>query len=153
MRITFSLLILCFAFLSSATPGEEGGGGEVVSTPGIADGAFEVDGFAVVQVNDLRPAPWSGDLSPPLLFEIVRPDAGAVSVGRILSSCTCLAIRTPRRDFARGERAFIELRNIKPTPAEGATYAFFVQLTAPREVTLRFDVFVKSEQRPDSGKN
>ena len=123
-------------------------GQEVVSSMGLAFGSFEEKGFAIVPATGILPAPEPTDLANPMLFEIVRPSLSSFSIGRILSSCGCLSIRAPQRDFMPGERAFIELRNIKPTPREGATYAFFVHLTTPEEVTLRYDVFVQSERAP-----
>ena len=152
MRIHLLSLFLIIAFFATAIdaadqpPGAEGQ--EVVSSMGLAFGSFEEKGFAIIPVPDISPAPEPTDLAKPMLFEIIRPSLAAFSIGRILSSCGCLSIRAPQRDFLPGQRAFIELRNTKPTPKEGATYAFFVHLTTPEELTLRFDVFVKSESAP-----
>lgn len=149
MRIT--VLRLAAALLLFAAPAAavdilyQGEPEEVVSTPGLSFGSFEEGGYAIAPVADFLPASHPDDLSPPKLFEIVRPGLAAIKIGRILSSCTCLTIVAPRREFMAGERAFLELRNVKPTPKDGATYAFFVQLTQPADLTLRYDVFVKSE--------
>lgn len=152
MRFRFLALILIPVLCVAAIRAEDlpcaSEGPEVVSTMGLSFGSFEEKGYTIVPVEDIVPAPDPGDLAKPMLFEIVRPNLAAISIGRILSSCGCLSIRSPQRNFLPGERAFIELRNVKPTPKEGATYAFFVQLTAPEELTLRRDVFVKSERAP-----
>ena len=152
MRIHLLSLFLIIAVSATTTgAGDQPSGAddqEVVSSMGLAFGSFEEKGFAIVPVPDISPAPEPADLAKPMLFEIVRPSLAAFSIGRILSSCGCLTIRAPQRDFLPGQRAFIELRNTKPTPKEGATYAFFVHLTTPEELTLRFDVFVKSESAP-----
>jgi hypothetical protein len=150
MRITIFSLILalsCISFQSFAGEGAASPEEGVTSVPGLDFGDFEVKGFKVVPVTDMTLSRSDADYAAPMLFEILRPGMGAFSVGRILSSCTCLAIRTLKKDFGQGERAFIELRNVRPTSEEGATYAFFVQLSSPEKLSVRCDVFVKSERR------
>ncbi len=150
MRITIFSLILTLSCISTLivagenpSPAEAG----VTSEPGLDFGEFEVNGFSIAPVTDMVPSRTEADYSAPLFFEILRPGMGAFSVGRILSSCSCLTIRTSKKDFNQGERAIIELRNVRPTSEEGATYAFFVQLSAPEKISIRRDVFVKSEGR------
>lgn len=148
MRITVSLLmVLSCLFASGLRAGEDAapaGEGLVVSEFGLDFGSFEQDGYAIVPVPEAIPAAHPDDYAPPMLFEIVRPNQTAFSIGRIMSSCACLKLVAEKRDFAAGERAFIVLRNVKPTPKDGATYAFFVKRAAPADMTLRYDVFVKS---------
>ncbi|MCD8350962.1 MAG: hypothetical protein LUC93_10175 [Planctomycetaceae bacterium] len=87
-----------------------------------------------------------GDLAAPQMFELVRPGNQAVTIGRIFTSCVCVSLEADKRSFAPGEPVVLRLRNVRPTPPQGQTYAIFVQITSPIRTTLRFDTFVQSAQ-------
>lgn len=118
-------------------------GEAVTSEPGLAFPS-PGEGFSLVPAEPPELPRGPDDLAPPLRFEIVRPAARAIRIGRILSSCGCLRVTAQQREYRGGERAFVEVRNIKPTPPEGGTFAIFLQLVEP-EVTLELDVFVRSQ--------
>ncbi len=118
---------------------------EVVSAPGLTFGSFEEHGYKIVPVDDITPLEGMEDLAPARFFELECPGIGPVRLGRILTSCPCLSISAVKRDYMAGERILLELHNVRPTPKDGAIYAFFVQIVSPVDLTLRHDVFVKSE--------
>ncbi len=88
----------------------------------------------------------AGDLAPPQLFEIVRPNGEAVSLGRLYTSCVCTSLESDQAAFGQGETAIVRLRNVRATPQSGQTYAIYVQLTRPVRTVLRFDAFMQSSQ-------
>ena len=141
-----SLVALVFAALAASTlhAGETG----LVSTMELMAAVSSHDGISVVPADGIPSNRYTGDYSPSQVLEIIRPDQGPISVGRLATSCTCLSASIPKRDFAQGERALIEVRNIKATPPAGATYAVFVQLTSPVKTALEYDMFVKSQSQP-----
>ena len=53
-----------------------------------------------------------------------------------------------KRDFGEGERAFLEVRNVKKTPVGGAVYAIFLELETPRRLVLEYDLFMQSASSP-----
>ncbi len=85
-----------------------------------------------------------GALAPLQTFELVRPDMASFRVGRIYTSCPCVELSSPKKAYARGERAVFELKNVKPTPIQGHTYAIYVQVTSPVRATLRYDTFMQT---------
>ncbi|MCD8140746.1 MAG: VOC family protein [Planctomycetaceae bacterium] len=118
--------------------------GEILSTMRNVNAVPEAHGFQVIPATDVTVAPLPSDHSPGQAFEIFRPDGRPVTIGRLFTSCTCIQLQAHKRTFAAGERAILQLRNIRPTPPEGAVYAIFVQITSPVRTTLRFDTFVQS---------
>ena len=119
--------------------------GEITSRMRTVSGVFESNGFRLEPVYDVDIQRQADDLSQPQAFEIIRPDNGkAVTIGRLFTSCSCIQLEAVKRTFQPGERAILQLRNIRPTPANGQVYAIFVQLTGPVRTTLRFDTFVQS---------
>ena len=85
------------------------------------------------------------DYGPALKFEIIRPDGAAITLGRLTASCTCVKPEMAKRSYGVGERAFVELRNVRPTPAQGNAYEFYVEITSPVVKVLRMNVFVQSD--------
>ncbi|MCD8349322.1 MAG: VOC family protein [Planctomycetaceae bacterium] len=118
--------------------------GEILSTMRNVNAVPEAHGFQVIPADDVTVAPLPVDHSPGKAFEIIRPDGRPVTIGRLFTSCTCIQLQAHKRTFAAGERAILQLRNIRPTPEAGAVYAIFVQITSPVRTTLRFDTFVQS---------
>lgn len=144
-----TLLPLLVAFIVSFTPsGARAQDGSLVSTMGLDIGVESADGIRIVPAPDIHTGVYTQDLAPPQVFELIRPDNGPVSIGRLMTSCTCLSASMEKRNFGAGERAVLTVRNIKATPAEGATYAVFVQVTSPVQQTLQLDLFVKSGSAP-----
>lgn len=132
------------AFTAEGRPGEDEG---LVSTPGLAIAVEEAAGIRIVPAPDIPSKSYTEDLAPPQVLEIIRPNQEPVLVGRLYSSCACVRVSLDKRRFGQGERAFLEVRTVKPTPAEGATYALFVELAHPVRETLQYDIFVKSRPR------
>lgn len=141
-RIIPSALVFCAVLVAAAL--SAAGEPALVSSMGLTGAVTSVGGVSIAPAKDVALPIYTEDLAPPQVVEIIRPDMGPLSVGRLLSSCTCVQASMEKKDFAAGERAFLTIRNVKKTPAEGATYAVFVQLTAPYRETLQYDVFVKS---------
>ncbi|MDR0363182.1 MAG: hypothetical protein LBJ46_10950 [Planctomycetota bacterium] len=133
---------LVLALLFAVCHGFAAAGERVVSQSGLVDGVFDHEGFSIAPARDPQPRQYSHDPGPTQAFEIVRPGQGPIRIGRLHTSCSCLELSAAKRDFAQGERALLELRNVKPTVGGGATYSFFVQITEPVRETLRYDVFV-----------
>lgn len=121
---------------------------EIVSTMELMHAYAAVDGIRVVPAEGIPAKIYTEDYSPSQVLEIIRPDQGPISVGRLATSCACLRASLPKQTFAQGERAFIEVRNAKPTQPNGATYAIFVQLTSPHKLALQYDYFAKSTRKP-----
>ncbi|MDR1613050.1 MAG: hypothetical protein LBT97_09760, partial [Planctomycetota bacterium] len=130
------ILVLCAGLVAA--------GERIVSQSGLVDGVFERGGFSISPARDVAPEQYSDDPGPAQVFEILRPGQAPLRIGRLHTSCSCIELSAERRDFGRGERAFLRLRNVKPTVKGGATYSFFVQITEPARETLRYDVFVDS---------
>ncbi len=122
---------------------------ELVSSMGIMQAEKNLGGFSIVPARGVPPRVYTEDYAPSQVFEIIRPDMMPFSVGRLLASCACLRVTMDKKDYAKGERALITVRNVKPSVAGGATYAIFVQLNAPFKEALQYDLFVKSDRRPE----
>ncbi|MDR0362213.1 MAG: VOC family protein [Planctomycetota bacterium] len=138
-----SLVFACvFVAAASAVVAADG----VVSTMRNVSAVAEARGFSLMPANDLSGKTYLGVLAPTQAFEIVRPDNGRVTIGRLYTSCTCVQLVSPKRNFQQGERAVLELRNVRPTPPQGQHYAIYVQITSPIRTTLRYDTFVQSSQ-------
>lgn len=87
-----------------------------------------------------------GDLAPPQLFEIVRPGNQAIELGRLYTSCVCVALEAEKSSFAAGETAIVRLRNVRLSPPQGQMYAIYVQMRSPVRTVLRFDTFMQSTE-------
>ncbi len=118
---------------------------DLVSTMRNVNAVAEAHGFRLNPAYDSAHPMGTGDLAPPQAFEILRPDGKPVSIGRLFTSCVCIQLEAPKRTFEAGERAILQLKNIKPTPLNGQIYAIYVQITSPIRTTLRFDTFVQSQ--------
>lgn len=105
---------------------------------------MEYSGFFLNPVGTVPEGP--GDLAPSQLFEIVRPGNQAIQLGRLYTSCVCVALEAEKDYFAEGEHAVVRLRNVKATPSTGTMYAVYVQLKSPVSTVLRFDTFMRSSQ-------
>lgn len=137
-------LVALFALLFSLASGTVLCG-ELVSTMEMDFSAHgTIDGVRLVPAKDVPASVYTEDHAPPQVLEIIRPGQAPISVGRLMTSCTCLRATMEKRDFGQGERALIEVRNVKPTPPEGATYLVFVRLNQPFQATLQYELFVRS---------
>ncbi|MCC8190480.1 MAG: hypothetical protein LIP77_07585, partial [Planctomycetes bacterium] len=143
-RLNWLLVTAAAVILLSAAPAEDG----LVSTMNLMAAVGEIDGIRLVPAADIVPPVYTEDYGPSQVLEIIRPNGQPVTIGRLHSSCTCVSVRAAKRTFGPGERALLEVRNVKATPAAGATYAVFVQLTSPVREALQYDVFVKSTGAP-----
>lgn len=136
--------ILLLAVSVRAQAGEQG----LVSTMSLMNAVEQSNGITIVPAADVPAKVYTEDHGPSQVLEIIRPDMGPVSIGRLNTSCTCIQASLPKKDYAQGERILLELRNVKATPPAGATYAIFVQLTSPVKEVLQHEIFVKSTQKP-----
>lgn len=141
-------LAACLLIAAAASASAAQGG--LVSSMELMMGVSTAGGISIVPANDVQPRGYTEDLAPTQVFEIIRPDMGPITVGRLTSSCTCVMAYLPKRSYAAGERALMEIRNVKSTPPNGATYAVFVQIASPIREVLQLDVFVKSNPQPIS---
>jgi hypothetical protein len=137
------LFVLAFAQLSRA--GEE----PLSSTLELMEAYGAVDGIRVVPATDVPGKIYTEDYSSSQVFEIVRPGMGPVSVSRLATTCSCIRATLAKKTFAQGERAFVEIRNVKPSVPEGAEYGVFVVLGEPYRLALQAEVFVKSDRVPE----
>lgn len=146
-RFTVGLLVLfLYAFGTSALMAEDAGLQSTMEMDFSAIAA--IDGIRVVAARGVPGKSYTEDYGPSQVLEIIRTDQAAISVGRLMTSCACLRATMEKRDFAQGERALIEVRNVKPTMANGATYAIFVRLNNPYKATLQYELFAKSDRQP-----
>ncbi|MCL2000968.1 MAG: hypothetical protein FWG74_06000 [Planctomycetes bacterium] len=122
----FLLYLICFA------------------TPAEKTAAAEPRGIILTPAKDAPGKIYTGDMAPSQVLEIIRSETTAVTVARLSTSCTCITASVEKKTFAPGERAFVEVRNVKATPAAGATYLVFVELESPAHELLTYDLFVKS---------
>lgn len=108
-----------------------------------ADSVLESGGYAIVPLPEASGRIIPGDKAPTQVFELIRPAGTAVSIGRMITSCPCIELESPKTTFAAGERVILTLRNVKET--SGQMYSLYVQLTAPVRTTLRHDTYVQSD--------
>ncbi len=145
-RFAVSAVLLILCCVSAPVPSARAG--EITSRMRSVSGVFEVNGYRIAPVYDVDIPPDYEDLTPPQAYEITRPSSDqALTIGRLFTSCSCIRLEATKRTFEPGERVILHLRNIRPTPANGQMYAFFIQLTGPMQATLRFDVFVQTGVR------
>jgi hypothetical protein len=143
---TFTVLVaaavLCIA----------GSASSAFAAEGALESSMEMDfnaiaaivGIRVVAAGDIQGNSYTEDYGPAQVLEIIRPDQGPITVGRLMTSCSCLRATMEKRAFGQGERAFIEVRNVRATPPDGATYLVFARLNQPYQATLQHELFVKS---------
>lgn len=142
MRYMRALVILSLVALA----GQARAGQRIVSTMGNVDAVMEANGFRIIPVYDMIQIASAGDLAQPQVFEIIRPGAEKIRIGRLNTSCGCVRLEAGKMVFEKGERAFLTLRNIRETPAAGQHYALYVQITSPIRTTLRADTFFQSDR-------
>lgn len=131
-------LVACAGYAMAGQP--------VVSSMGNVDAVMEASGFRIVPVHDMIQIASSNDQAQPQVFEIIRPGAERIAIGRLNTSCSCVQLEAGKPVFERGERAFLTLRNVRETPPNGQHYAFYVQILSPIRTTLRADTFVQSDR-------
>lgn len=145
-RNTFAFLMIAFAAAIAPT---RAGEPELVSQfEMVFDGVGAIDGIRIVRADDVPGNVYTEDYGNSQVLEIIRPNQAPFHIGRLTTSCACLQATMAKREYGQNERAFIEVRNIKPTLPEGATYLIFAQITAPYKATLQFELFAKSNRAP-----
>lgn len=122
------------------------GGDAVVSTMRQVKAVANANGFYLTPAYGAGGVTYPGDLAPSQAFEIIRPAGQPVTIGRLYTSCVCVSLSANKRSFGPGERAVLEMRNVKATPPNGQTYAVYVQITRPIRATLQYNTFVQSDQ-------
>lgn len=144
MRGTTFRRLATVVFLCALAPAVALAGSEIVSTMRNVNAVGEMQGFRLNPAYDAAAPMTAEDLAPVQAFEILRPGGKPVTLGRLYTSCTCVQLEAPKRNFGPDERAILQLRNVKHTPLNGQVYAIYVQITSPVRTTLRFDTFVQS---------
>ncbi len=119
-----------------------------MSTLEVMHAAGAVDGIRVAKAEDVPGTLYTEDYSLSQVFEILRPDMGPVEVSRLATTCSCLRASMEKKQFAQGERALIEIRNVRPSVPGGAEYGLFVVLDSPYRIPLQAEVFVRSDRTP-----
>ncbi len=137
-----TLFMLCGGPGLSAEATETGLTSTVIKS--VKAGSEEA-GFQLVRADDLGGRITLDSLSPSQAFEILRPDMGEISISRLGTSCSCIRLSAEKKTFAKGERAILELRNVKPTKQGGGNYAIYVLVVQPEPAMLRLRTFVRSE--------
>lgn len=125
------------------------GGAPVVSTMRNVPAVASAQGFYLAPVTNAGGNKYPGDEAPSQVFEVLRPNNEAFTIGRLYTSCTCVTITAPTRTFRAGDRALLEMRNVRPTPQAGQVYALYVQITSPINAIIRIDTFVQSDRFRD----
>ncbi len=150
-RFGISLLLGAVLVLSSAVPGGPARAGEdgLSSTLELMEAVAAIDGIRVVPASDILPRVYTEDYGPSQVLEIVRPRMEPIVVSRLATTCSCVRAVMTKKTFDRGERAFVEIRNVKPSVPAGAEYGVFVVLASPYPAALQTEVFVKSDRKPD----
>ncbi len=139
IRAKMVMMVCALAALASAAAA-----GQLVSTMRNVSAVMSSNGYTIRPVPEMSGKRYPGDVGPSQMFEIVRPNGEAITLGRLNTSCVCVQISTEKKSYGRNERAFVEMRNVKPTPPAGQRYALYVQLTRPVRITLRYDTQVRS---------
>lgn len=115
----------------------------VVPAPNFGPGpGMGMGGLMLVPARDIPPRMRPQDAAPSQWFEVVRPGNGPIQLGRISASCVCVGVRVPKRQFAAGERALIEVRVLSRPPANNLTYGIFVNVVEPHKTVLDADVTI-----------
>jgi hypothetical protein len=136
--------------LSSVSCGRALAGEGLESTLEVMPAVAAVDGIRVVPAAGVTGTIYTEDYSDSQVLEIIRPGMGPITVSRLATTCSCLRAAMEKKVFAQGERAFVEVRNVKPSVPGGAEYGVFVVLESPYRVPLQAEVFVKSDRNLES---
>lgn len=145
--------LLCFSvFLAASVAARAADAGIESELDMDFEAIAAIDGIRVVAAKDAPEKSYTEDYGSVQVLEIIRPDNAAVTVGRLMTSCSCLRATMEKRTFAPGERAFIEVRNVRPTQPEGATYLIFARLAEPYQATLQYELYAKSDRAPEAAK-
>lgn len=118
----------------------------MVSSMAQANGVSSYMGYQLVPAPQTGTFFIAGDEAPAQQFELLHPANDRVTIGRIFTSCSCIQVEAPKRTYEPGERIFLTLRNVRPTPPQGQMYAFYVQVASPVRTTLRQDLFLQSDR-------
>ncbi len=148
MRQTLSVpfcLALLLTIASSRGCGEAFGaqasaGGLASQQEMLFDAVASYDGIRIVAAPDVPIPDYTKDPGASQVLEIIRTRMEPITVGRLGLSCSCMQATMEKRSFVQGERAFIVVRKVKPSPRPGATFALFAQLTAPYKAALQYDI-------------
>ncbi len=140
--IILSVVALAFLLFPAAAQGGEEG---LVSSLELMNAVGAIDGIRVVPAPDVPGSVYTEDYSPSQVLEIIRPGMGPIRVSRLGTTCACVRASMVKKTFAQGERALVEIRNVKPSVAGGAEYGVFVVLESPYRAALQAEVFVKSD--------
>lgn len=139
-----SLILSACVSLAGSAAAQDG----LVSTMELMEGIAAIDGIRIVKPADRSGTVYTEDYSASQVLEIIRPNMVPVTIGRLSTSCTCITASMEKKTFAQGERAFIEVRNVKPSKPGGATYAVWAQMTSPYRAALQFEMRVLSDRTP-----
>ena len=99
--------------------------------------------FKLVPALDVPPGNHPNDAGPSQWFEVVRPDNGPVRIGRMSSTCVCVGVRIPKRQYAAGERILIEARMLSKPPRNNLTYGIYVNIVEPTQTVVDADVTLR----------
>ncbi len=106
----------------------------------LFDAVAAYDGIRIVPATDAPPLDYTEEHGASQVLEIIRTRMEPITVGRLSLSCSCMQATMDKRAYGQGERAFIVVRKVKPSPRPGATFALFAQLTAPYKAALQYDI-------------
>lgn len=140
MRVFLSKYLLIIILLMAAASQAFSGEG-LTSTMQNVSAYFDYYGYSIRPIGTTTTP---GDDGPTQLFEVVRPSNCAITLGRLYTSCTCIQVTTNKKSYVAGETALLTVRNVRPT--SGNTYPFYVQMTSPTRVILRYDTYVISDK-------
>ncbi len=140
-RLAFLLTIaLTWSWAESSLAAQPPAGGLSSQQEMVFDAVASYDGIRIVPATDLPPLNYTEDQGALQVLEIIRTRMEPITVGRLSLSCSCMQATLEKRSFGQGERAFVVVRKVKPSPRPGATFALFVQLTAPYKAALQYDI-------------
>lgn len=138
MTLTRILLAAVFVSLMTTATASDGDG-LVSSNDMIFDAWADYEGITLAVAAAVSAPRYTEDYAPSQVLELIRPDGGPVTVGRLVTSCKCLSASIGKREFAQGERALIEVRVVKKPPVADAAYAVIVQLVSPYKAAVQYN--------------
>lgn len=103
---------------------------------------YNQEGYGIVIAENIAPGQYAGDYSPSTAFEIIRPNLGPVTIGRVYTTSPVLRVAPSKKSFEDGERAIFLARNVKFT--RGQQVQFYVEICSPVRTTLCYSVCVTS---------